>query len=83
MGEKERRLRSEKATQEGRQAYKNGISLDNNPYKISVWGMGSFWKMGWEDESCPQCHGSGILIIDDVSHPNIKCLCVSQNEGIK
>ena len=48
MGEKERRKRAARAYQEGRQAYQDGLPLDANPYKISDWGVGGFWRMGWE-----------------------------------
>jgi len=50
MSASDRHKRSMEAVSEGAQAYRKGVSLENNPYKISLWGLDGFWKMGWDDE---------------------------------
>ena len=59
MGSRERWERNQKATEEGKQAYHGGLIQDDCPYKISIWGLGGWWLMGWhrakqqvEEDTC-------------------------------
>jgi len=49
MSARQRAEAHRKAIRKGNEAFWKGESLDNNPYKISVWGVGRAWEMGWLD----------------------------------
>jgi len=45
---KKDRGRHQRATNEGRYAFILGLELSANPYKVSPWGVGGAWVMGWQ-----------------------------------
>ncbi len=47
MSASERTERMYRALDRGRTARRSGISYDKNPYKLSPWGMGAYWQLGW------------------------------------
>ena len=49
MGSRERWERNERAKEEGKKAYRDGIPADQCPYKYSTWGLGGWWLMGWNE----------------------------------
>ena len=42
-----RRLR---AIEQGATARSGGLNVDDNPYSQTEWGLGTFWKMGYEQQ---------------------------------
>ncbi|HEC62694.1 MAG TPA: hypothetical protein ENI27_10655 [bacterium] len=50
MGSSERWKANDKALKRGAKAYRDGIHLDQCPYKYSQWGLGGWWDMGWREE---------------------------------
>lgn len=66
---KKDRDRQDRAFDEGKQAFKDGKTLEDNPYKISTWGVGGIWKLGFlharrseaggemDKKRCPRCFG--------------------------
>ena len=50
MGARQRRDRAIRAAEEGRQARRDKKTKDQCPYKQSDWGLGGFWRGGWEEE---------------------------------
>lgn len=50
MSAKERQKRMDKATYEGRVAFREGKPMAACPYKHSEWGMGWHWDNGWRKE---------------------------------
>ncbi|KKL56616.1 hypothetical protein LCGC14_2243610 [marine sediment metagenome] len=49
MGSRERWERNQKAIEEGNKAYRDGLTVEDCPYKISEWGLGHWWLMGWNE----------------------------------
>lgn len=39
------------AIEEGWKAQKDGKPRDDCPYKVSIWGIGQFWLIGWDRAS--------------------------------
>lgn len=49
MSAREFAARARKAEAEGEKAYRDGVAKNECPYRESNWGVGPFWKMGWDN----------------------------------
>jgi ribosome modulation factor len=47
MSARERVAARERAYNKGGRSFLQGKSIENNPYKVSTWGNGIEWRMGW------------------------------------
>ncbi len=47
MSARERTERAYRAEERGKRDRRSGIPYDKNPYKISPWGVGVYWQIGW------------------------------------
>ena len=47
MSARERADARRRAFNKGGRSFLQGKSIENNPYKISMWGNGVEWRMGW------------------------------------
>ena len=54
MSERDRAELRMRATIEGERAFAKGTSRDECPYKVSSWGVGAFWQMGWDRAALAQ-----------------------------
>lgn len=49
MSERQRRVAYQRACNRGADDYRAGKPITANPYKISDWGLGGWWEMGWRE----------------------------------
>lgn len=61
MRKTERWERRQKAIEEGEQAYRANVPLEDCPYKSSEFSLGHWWMMGWHDAENEALEG-----VDDV-----------------
>lgn len=39
----------DRAVERGRRDNAAGVPRTSNPYKVSEWGLGGWWDMGWQE----------------------------------